>query len=89
MRLSLLVCSHSLHYHDERKKITHFTFPGPFGCIGKPLAMMNLRTTVARLVMAFDFSFAPNEDGQNFEGQAKEQFTIAYGDLMISFKERF
>lgn len=49
---------------------------------------MNIRTTIARLVMAFDFSFGPGEDGRKFEGEAKEQFTIGYGSLMISFRER-
>jgi tryprostatin B 6-hydroxylase len=61
---------------------------GPYGCIGRPLALLTVRTTLARIVATFDISFAPGEDGKNFEEYAKERFTIAFGDLMVSFKPR-
>jgi tryprostatin B 6-hydroxylase len=59
--------------------------PGPYGCIGRPLALLNIRTTLARLVTTFDFSFAPGEDGRAFEDKARDRFTIGFGELMISF----
>ncbi|KAF2875193.1 putative cytochrome P450 [Massariosphaeria phaeospora] len=61
---------------------------GPYGCIGRPLALLNVRTTLARIVTSFDISFAPGESGDNFEGKAREKFTIGFGDLMISFRPR-
>ncbi|GIC93734.1 cytochrome P450 monooxygenase ftmC [Aspergillus udagawae] len=36
---------------------------GAYSCIGKPLALMNIRTTIARLVMTFDISFPESESG--------------------------
>ncbi|PWY75516.1 L-ornithine-N5-monooxygenase [Aspergillus heteromorphus CBS 117.55] len=61
---------------------------GPYGCIGKPLALLNIRTTLARLVTMFDFEFAPGEDGKAFEATAKDCFTMGFGDLQILFRER-
>lgn len=63
-------------------------FSGPYGCIGKPLALLTVRTTLARIVTTFDISFAPGEDGHDFESKAHERFTVGFGDLMISFKPR-
>ncbi|RAH55977.1 L-ornithine-N5-monooxygenase [Aspergillus piperis CBS 112811] len=61
---------------------------GPYGCIGKPLALLTLRNTLVRLVTMFDFEFAPGEDGTAFEGKAKDRFTMGYGDLQILFRKR-
>ncbi|KAL5431697.1 hypothetical protein PMIN06_012223 [Paraphaeosphaeria minitans] len=61
---------------------------GHYGCIGRPLALLTVRTTLASIVTAFDISFAPGEDGGDFESKACEKFTIGFGDLMISFKPR-
>jgi tryprostatin B 6-hydroxylase len=62
--------------------------PGPYGCIGRPLALLTVRTTLAKIVTTFDISFAPGEDGVDFESKAHERFTMRFGDLMISFKPR-
>lgn len=61
---------------------------GPYGCIGKPLALLTFRNTLVRLVTMFDFEFAPGEDGTAFEGKAKDRFTMGYGDLQILFRKR-
>lgn len=61
---------------------------GPFGCIGRPLALLNLRTTIARLVTTFDFDFAPGEDGHNFIERAVDHITLGMGELKLSFKKR-
>ncbi|KAF4629546.1 hypothetical protein G7Y89_g8601 [Cudoniella acicularis] len=71
----------------EKKAWAPFS-TGTYGCIGKPLALLNIRTTLARLVTQYDITFAPGEDGTSFEGKATEKFTINFGDLMISFKKR-
>ena len=61
---------------------------GPFGCIGKNLAMMELRTVTARLVTRFDLSLAPGEDGHRIFHETKDHFTVDPGHLDITFKER-
>ncbi|KKK19690.1 hypothetical protein AOCH_000841 [Aspergillus ochraceoroseus] len=61
---------------------------GPYNCIGRPLALMNIRTTVARLVMEFDVELAPGEDGSRFLGKAKDNFVLYYGELNLAFTHR-
>ncbi|KAL5359064.1 cytochrome P450 [Aspergillus floccosus] len=61
---------------------------GPYSCIGKPLAMLNLRTTLARLVMEFDVRFAPGEDGRKFLDDAQDNFVLYMGELNLVFEPR-
>ena len=61
---------------------------GPFGCIGKQLALMELRTVVAKLVLEFDISFAPGEDGSDLLEKTKDVFTLILGKLEICFQRR-
>jgi cytochrome P450 len=49
---------------------------GPFGCIGKGLAMMELRTELSRLLTNFNVALAPEEDGTNLISQTTEHFTL-------------
>ena len=60
---------------------------GPFGCIGKSLAMMELRTVTTRLVNRFDISLAPNEDGTRLIDETIDHFTVALGQLDLVLKE--
>ena len=60
---------------------------GPMGCIGKSLALMELRTVTARLVNRFDVSLAPGEDGQRLMYKTKDHFTTDPGSLDLVFKE--
>jgi cytochrome P450 len=39
---------------------------GPFGCIGKQLALKELRITLASTVLSFDIAYAPGFDEQLF-----------------------
>lgn len=63
-------------------------FVGTYGCIGRPLAMMNLRSTLARLITTFDIKFAEGEDGSTFDGKSTNHFLWVPGDLFISFTKR-
>ncbi|EAW10404.1 cytochrome P450 [Aspergillus clavatus NRRL 1] len=71
---------------DERA-FAPFTI-GPYSCIGRPLALMNLRATVARLVITFDVEFAPGEDGRAFVEKAQDNFVLYPGALNLTFKKR-
>ena len=44
---------------------------GTYNCIGKPLALMTLRTTVAKIIRRFDIGFAEGDDGKACEKQRK------------------
>lgn len=61
---------------------------GPFGCIGKNLALMELRTLTTRLITRFDMKLAPGEDGTRLLKQTKDHFTVDLGDVEILFTER-
>ena len=67
-------------------RLNHHT--GTYNCIGKPLALLALRTSLAKLVLNFDISFAPNEDGTAFEKEARTQFTTRPGPLHLKFWPR-
>ena len=59
---------------------------GPFGCIGKSLAMMELRDVTAKLVTKFDMKLADGEDGKRLLTTTKDHFTVDPGSLDIVFK---
>ena len=61
---------------------------GVYGCIGKPLAYLELRQIVTKLVMTFDIAFAPGEDGTTLLEEARDHFTFESGPLSLVFKER-
>lgn len=61
---------------------------GIYSCIGKQLALMTVRMTLARLIMDFDVSFAPGEDGKDIEENETTQLTITPGDLHLRSKRR-
>jgi cytochrome P450 len=60
---------------------------GPYGCVGKQLALMELRSVIARIVTEFDVSFAPGEDGTALLEESLDTFTIALAPLMLVFKK--
>ena len=48
---------------------------------------MNIRTTLARLLLGFDFHFAPGETGTSVEN-AKDHFALVPEDLSLIFESR-
>ncbi|KAK8173506.1 cytochrome P450 [Phyllosticta citrichinensis] len=72
-----------------KKEKAFFPFnTGVYGCIGKPLALMELRLAIAKLLMAFDITFAPGETGDDLLNKTRDHFTIECGELHLVFKER-
>jgi cytochrome P450 len=61
---------------------------GPYGCIGKPLALMQIRTIVAKIIMAFNVRFADGEDGVNLLEKSRDHFTLGLADLNLVFEKR-
>ncbi|KAL4804568.1 cytochrome P450 [Aspergillus unguis] len=61
---------------------------GRYGCVGKQLALMEMRHVIARLVLEFDISFADGETGESFDRDAKDTFTYTVGPLMLNFESR-
>jgi hypothetical protein len=49
---------------------------------------MELRTVTTLLLLKFDVSFAPGEDGTRLLSKSKESFTLLFEDLNLVFSER-
>ena len=61
---------------------------GPFGCIGKNLALMEVRLLTAELILKYNVKLAPGEDGKNLLTKSTDHFTMGLGALMLVFEER-
>ncbi|GCB17330.1 tryprostatin B 6-hydroxylase [Aspergillus awamori] len=61
---------------------------GPYACIGKPLALINMRTTVARIIMAFDLQLPLDDDGTLLDKNMKEHFSSYVEGIYIIFRKR-
>lgn len=61
---------------------------GPYGCIGKNLAYMEVRTIVAQIVNQFEVSFAPGEDGSRLVNETIDHFTMGLEPLQLVFRRR-
>jgi cytochrome P450 len=77
---------------DKDKVIKNSTYPfkGPYNCVGKGLAMMELRSVVARTVNEFDVSVPDQEnfDEKIFYAGIKDHFTSGIPDCQIQFTRR-
>lgn len=61
---------------------------GPYGCIGRPLALMQIRLVIADAISRFDIAFPPGQDGSDFIDNTKDRFTWGLADLNICFRAR-
>jgi len=61
---------------------------GPYSCIGKNLALMEIRLMTAQLVRKFDVRLADGETSENLLMGSKDHFTLGLGDLNLSFSRR-
>jgi hypothetical protein len=60
---------------------------GPYGCIGKNLAYMEIRTLAAMLIEEFDVALAPGEDGTELL-HSIDHFTIGLKPLKMILTRR-
>ncbi|KAJ8101623.1 cytochrome P450 [Lipomyces tetrasporus] len=59
---------------------------GPYGCIGRPLALMQIRLVIAATVSKFDIGFPPGADGSDFVENTKDRFTWGLAELNLCFR---
>ena len=64
------------------------TVVGPYGCIGRPLALMEMRLVTADVISRFDFELPPGTDGSDFIKHTKDHFVWGVSDLYICFRAR-
>lgn len=63
-------------------------FVGVYGCPGKNLAMMSLRTSLSMIAQSFDVEFAPGETGQRFGEEKLDTLTVTLPPLYLRFTPR-
>jgi len=63
---------------------------GPMNCVGKQLALANVRVTIATLVMRYNFRFSPSRSDPaiEFEKGMHEHFSMQPGPLFLSLEKR-
>lgn len=71
----------------NRSAFIPFSF-GPANCVGKPLALMELRFLTASLVHKFNMSFEDNYNPDQWERDLKDRFVLAKGKLPIKISLR-
>lgn len=71
------------------RKLTYpLSISGPYSCIGKQLALMELRYVVANIVHRYNFALAEGEDPAKFLKDMTDGFTLACPPLNLVFTER-
>ncbi|KIW89107.1 uncharacterized protein Z519_09959 [Cladophialophora bantiana CBS 173.52] len=61
---------------------------GPYNCIGKNLAYMEIRLLTANIIRKFDVRLAEGETGQDLLMGTKDHFTLGLGPLRLCFEPR-
>jgi len=61
---------------------------GKSSCIGKNLALTDIKLVVASIIRRYHISFTPGEDCHRVYTEMRDQFTIAPGPLSLRFKHR-
>jgi len=61
---------------------------GSYGCIGRPLALLNVRTTVSRILADYDVNLAPGKRLAEYDERLIEHFTLAPSPLKLCFTKR-
>ncbi|KAI0976356.1 cytochrome P450 monooxygenase-like protein [Xylaria arbuscula] len=71
----------------NRKAFTPFS-QGRFACIGRNLALNELRAVISKAVLEFGIAFAPGETGRALLEDSKDIFTMSLAKLELSFTKR-
>ena len=61
---------------------------GPANCVGKPLAMLEMRVVVALLIQRFDMRLADGYDPSRWEKELKDTFVFETGELPVFISAR-
>jgi cytochrome P450 len=72
-----------------REGFTYAPFSiGPYACVGKALAMAEMRLVVASVVSRFDVRPAEGMTGERYGEGQREMLTLMYKDVVVVFEER-
>jgi len=71
----------------DRRAYVPFGY-GVHSCVGKTLALQELRLTIARIVRTFDIQFGSSHNEQVFESEWKDYVVVKIGTLWMRFQPR-
>ena len=80
-------CYSNPEIFKKKKAFVPFS-QGRYSCVGKNLALAELRYVAALFVGKYHIEFAPGEDGSKVEKAMKDQFIAAPGGLKLVFPAR-
>ncbi|KAK8044222.1 hypothetical protein PG993_004246 [Apiospora rasikravindrae] len=61
---------------------------GKHACIGKAMAMEEMRSVLTRVVLQFDMDLAPGQDWEKHQEQIMDHFTMSLPKLHLTFRPR-
>ncbi|KAJ5371960.1 hypothetical protein N7517_003966 [Penicillium concentricum] len=62
---------------------------GPYGCIGRALALMEMRNVICHILSRFEsIEMAPGEDGSSLMNMTKDHFTSGIQEFQMVFKAK-
>ncbi|MCJ1388704.1 hypothetical protein MMC18_001553 [Xylographa bjoerkii] len=72
-----------------RNQAAYFPFvAGTYACLGKNLALLELRAVAATVMSRYDVAFVPGDDGTAFLNGTKDAFATVPGELDLVFTRR-
>ncbi|MCJ1402819.1 hypothetical protein MMC11_006040 [Xylographa trunciseda] len=72
-----------------RNQNAYFPFvAGTYACLGKNLALLELRAVAATILSKYDVAFVPGDDGTAFLNGIKDAFATVPGELELVFSRR-
>ncbi|KAJ5933489.1 hypothetical protein N7454_005818 [Penicillium verhagenii] len=60
---------------------------GPFNCVGKIFAYMEMKQVLARLVTTFEFELGPEEDGTRLINESHDHTAMSCGPMWLNMKQ--
>ena len=73
---------------SEPNTICLIIFQGRTSCVGRDLALTDIRAATARLFSDFRVRFAPGDGGEAVERDMRDQQTANPGNLTLTFQRR-
>ena len=61
---------------------------GPANCVGKPLAMHEMRTVICQMMQKLELEFEEGWDPRNWEEQLEDRFVAKHGPLPVRVQRR-
>lgn len=81
---SPLVC---ISNHRIPEEVTYRSL-GRYSCVGKQLALIEVRSVTARIVHLYNVALAPGQTAEAFLKGKKDTFTLSLGPLEMVFNDR-